>query len=111
MYWPRLFEIQCLLNFHYDVGCQGLEIDPCIKFCLPQSFSLSHTYDNPKVLTETVFCCFGEMRCFHNLTTEFVGSQSFISLQASCLSVLQLVRYASRTGTGRRRICKMAIFI
>ena len=55
--------VQCLLNFHYDVGCQGLEIDPCIKFCLPQFFSLSHTYANPKVLTETVFCCFGEMRC------------------------------------------------
>ena len=42
MYWLRLFaifhEVQCLLNFHYDVGCQGLEIDPCIKFRFPQSF-------------------------------------------------------------------------
>ena len=47
MYWPRLLvnfqEIQYLVNFHYDAGCQGLEIDPCIKFCFPQSFSLPVT--------------------------------------------------------------------
>ena len=36
-------EAQCLLNFHYDVGCHGLEIYPCIKYRLPQSFSLSVT--------------------------------------------------------------------
>ena len=43
----RLFvvfqEIQCLLNFHYDVGRQGIEIYPCIKFCLSHCFSLSVT--------------------------------------------------------------------
>ena len=32
-----------ILNFHYDGGCQGLDIYPCIKFHLPQSFSLSVT--------------------------------------------------------------------
>ena len=66
MYWLRLFifqEIRCLLNFHYDVGRQGLEIYPCIKFHLPQCFSLSvtctyvhvHTYAIKNVLPETVF--------------------------------------------------------
>ena len=47
IHWLRLFvvfqEIQCLLNFHYDVGRQGIEIYPCIKFCLSQCFPLSVT--------------------------------------------------------------------
>ena len=38
VHWLRLFvvfqEIQCLLNFHYVVGRQGIEIYPCIKFGL-----------------------------------------------------------------------------
>ena len=40
---------------------------------------------------------FQEINCFLNMPM-FVGSQSFISLPISCLSVLRLVRYASRTG-------------
>ena len=36
-------EIPSLLNFHYDVGHEGLEIYPCIQFRLPQCFSLSVT--------------------------------------------------------------------
>ena len=39
MHWLRLFfvvfqEMQCLLTFHYDVGRLGIEIYPCIKFCV-----------------------------------------------------------------------------
>ena len=46
-------EIQCLLNFHYDVGRQGVEIYPCIKFCLSQCFPLSVTctYNMPLRMT------------------------------------------------------------
>ena len=33
-----------LLNFHYDVGHQSLEIFQLIKFHLPECFSLSVTY-------------------------------------------------------------------
>ena len=47
MHWLRLVvvlqEIQRLLSFHYDVGCQGIEMYPCVKFCLPQCFPLSVT--------------------------------------------------------------------
>ena len=48
MHWLRLFvvvfkEMQCLLNFHYDVGRQDVEIYPRLKFCLPQRFPLSVT--------------------------------------------------------------------
>ena len=52
-----IFEIQCLLNFHYDVGYHAPDI---IKFHLPQCFSLSviymhiYTYSIKNVLAETV---------------------------------------------------------
>ena len=50
---------QEILYFHYDIGRQCLEIDPCIKFRLPQSFSLSvsymHIHANQNVLAESVF--------------------------------------------------------
>ena len=36
-------DIQCLLNFQFDVGHQGLDVYPHIKFCVPQCFSLSLT--------------------------------------------------------------------
>ena len=66
MHWLRLFfvvfqEMQCLLNFHYDVGRLGIEIYPCIKFCLSQCFLCqlhAHTYAIKNVLAETVFCGF-----------------------------------------------------
>ena len=51
-------EIQCLLNFHYDVGRQGIEIFPCIKFCLSQCQLHPHTYAIKNVLVEIVFCGF-----------------------------------------------------
>ena len=35
--------MQRLLNFHWDAGRQGIEIYTCIKFRLPQCFSLSVT--------------------------------------------------------------------
>ena len=47
--------VPCLLNFHYDVGRQGL-IYPCIKFHLPQCFLCqlhAHNYAIQKVLAET----------------------------------------------------------
>ena len=76
----RLF-VGNTLNFHYDVGCQGIEIYPCIKFCLLQCFPLS--------VTCTYICCVGRDRfskkysVYNILTmTVFVVSQSFISLQS-----------------------------
>ena len=38
--------VQCLLNFHYDVGRQGqgIEIYPCIKFCLTVFSFVSYMY-------------------------------------------------------------------
>ena len=48
MYIPMLAEavcqeLQCLLDFHYDVGRQSLEVYPCIMFRHPQSLPLSVT--------------------------------------------------------------------
>ena len=65
VHWLRLFvvfqEIQCLLNFYYDVDGQGIEIYPCIKFCLSHCFLCQlhpHTYAIKNVLAEIVFCGF-----------------------------------------------------
>ena len=43
-----------MLNFHCDVGRQGIEIYPCVKLCLSQCF----TYAIKNVLAKTVFCGF-----------------------------------------------------
>ena len=60
-----------ILKFHYHVGHQGLEIDPCIKFHFPQSFSLS--------VTCTYICqskCIGRdcfvFREIHNFNHDYV---------------------------------------
>ena len=78
-------EIQCLLNFHSDVGHQGLEIDPCIKFRFPQSLSLSVTCTyicQPKCIGRDCFLLFSKKYIVYIILTMtmFVGSQSFISL-------------------------------
>ena len=92
VHWLRLFvvfqEITCLLNFHYDVGRQGIEIYPCIKFCLSHCFSLSvtstyvYTYAIKNVLAEIVFLWFSKKYSVYIILTMtmFVTSQSFISL-------------------------------
>ena len=77
-YWPRLFqEIQCLLNCHYDVGHQGLELYPRIKFHLPQCFPLSltraHTYAIQNVLAEMlILFVFREIHSLHNFNHDDV---------------------------------------
>ena len=44
IHWLWLFVVfQEILNFHYDVGHQGLDIYPCIQFRHPQCFPLSVT--------------------------------------------------------------------
>ena len=68
IHWLRLFvvfqEIQCLLNFHYDGGRQGIEIYPCIRFCLSHNVIVflcqlhPHTYAIKNVLAGIVFCGF-----------------------------------------------------
>ena len=63
------------------VVMQGLEIYPCVKFRLAQSFLCqlhAHTYAIQNVLAEAVFVVFREIRCL--TMTMFVKSQSFISL-------------------------------
>ena len=86
VHWLRLFvvfqEIECLLNFHYVVGCQGIE---SIKFCLSQCFSLSVTSTyicHKNVLAEIVFLWFSKKYSVYIILTMtmFVTSQSFISL-------------------------------
>ena len=83
MYWARLFvifqEIQCLLNFHYDVGHQGLEIDPCTK-CLFLCQLHAHTYIcQSKCIGRDCFLLFSEKYIILTMSM-FVGSRSFISL-------------------------------
>ena len=63
VHWLRLFvvfqEIQCLLNFHYDVGRQGIEIYSCIVFHSVFLCQLHpYTYAIKNVLAEIVFCGF-----------------------------------------------------
>ena len=67
VYWLRLVgvvfkEIQCLLNFHYDNGCQCVEIYPCITFCLPLCFPVSVIYAHAikNVLAETFLVLFSK---------------------------------------------------
>ena len=55
---------QCLLNFHYDVGRQGIEIYPCIKVCLSQCFPLS--------VILFFFVVFQEIQCLHNFNHDDV---------------------------------------
>ena len=91
MYWATLLvifqEIQCLLNFHYDVGRQGLEIDPCIKFRFPQSFFVSYMHVHMPIKMywpRLFFVVFREIHNFYHvyvhrvmelyLSTKFVGA-------------------------------------
>ena len=64
---------QCLLNFHYHVGRQGIEIYPCIKVCLSQCFPLS---------VILYFLWFSKKYSVYIILTMtmYVTSQSFISL-------------------------------
>ena len=77
-------EIQCLLNFHWDAGLQGIEICTCIKFRLPRYFSLSVTckYKSPyNVSLEVVCYCFPRKKLFKrdvaHRVTEFHPSTKF----------------------------------
>ena len=63
VHWLRLFvvfqEIQCLLNFHYDVGRQG--IDHVSSFVFHSVFLCQlhpYTYAIKNVLAVIVFCGF-----------------------------------------------------
>ena len=66
--------LQCLSNFDYDVGHQGLEINPCIKFRFFVSF-MHITFANQNVLARLFF----EKYIILTMTI-FVRSQCFISL-------------------------------
>ena len=57
MYWPRLFVIFQEIILLYDVGHQGLEIYPCIKFQQCFSLSVACTYIM-NVLADAVFTSF-----------------------------------------------------
>ena len=74
MYWLRLFA-RNTPNFHYDVGCQGLEIYPCIKFRL-FFVSYMHIHMPFKMYWLRLF---SEKYIILTMTM-FVGSKSFISL-------------------------------
>ena len=90
IYWPMLFVIfQEILNFHDDVGRQGLKIDPCIKFRFPQSFfgkcTCTYMYMyicQSKCIGCDCFLLFSEKYIVYIILTMtvFVGSWSFISL-------------------------------
>ena len=86
IHWLRLFvvfqEIQCLLNFHYDVFRQGIEIYPCIKFCLSQCFPLSVASTYICLYWPRFFVWFSKKYSVYIIltVTMFVTSQSFISL-------------------------------
>ena len=77
-----LFSKKYNVYFHNDVGRYGLEIDPRIKFRLPQSFSLSVTCTYIMYWLRLFFGFFPEKYIVDiTLTmTMFVGSQSFIYL-------------------------------
>ena len=79
MYWPRLLVANLILNFHYDVGCQGLEIYLCIKFHLRGSVTCTYMYAIINALADIVFR--KDIFVYIILTmTMFVRSQSFIAL-------------------------------
>ena len=83
MHWLGLFIVfQEIQNFHYDVGRQGIEIYPCIKFVFNGVFLCqlhAHIYAIKNVFAETVV--FQETQGLHNFNNDvFVMSQSFISL-------------------------------
>ena len=65
-------------KFHYDVCRQGIEIYPCIKFCLSQCFPLSviymriHIYAIKNVLAEIFLWFFQEIQCLHNFNHDDV---------------------------------------
>ena len=83
VHWLRLFvvfqEIQCLLNFHYDVGHQGKEIYPCVFHIVFLCQLHPHTYG---IMAEIVFLWFSKKYSVYIILTMtmFVTSQSFISL-------------------------------
>ena len=62
MYIPIRNVLALFSNFHYDVGRQGIEIYPYIKFHLPQYFSLSIYF----ILAETFFFVFQEIHSFNH---------------------------------------------
>ena len=76
MHWLRLFVVlQEIHIFIYDVGCQGIEIYPCIKFVFHSVFLCqlhANTYAIKNVLAETVFCDFREIQCLHNFNYDEV---------------------------------------
>ena len=98
---------QKILNFHYDDGRQGLEIDPCIKFCFPQSFSLSVTCTyicQSKCIGQDCFLLFSKK---HIVYIIFVRSWSFISLP-SFIFVSAAVSEIRESNRNKKE--KMAIF-
>ena len=62
---------QEIQNFHYDVGHQGVEIYPCIKFCLSQCF--------PSSVTCTYICMYWPrlLSKKYIFMTKFVTSQLY----------------------------------
>ena len=84
-------EIQCLLILHYDVGRQGVEIYPCIKFCLSQCFLCIYMHIYTYSYWPRLF--FEKYGVYIILTmTMFVTLSLY---QVSCLSVLRLARYTT----------------
>ena len=72
-----------ILNFHYDVGHQGLDMYPCIQFRHPQCFPLSVTCTCVHMPFKMYcFLLFSEKYIVYLISTMtmFVGSQSLISL-------------------------------
>ena len=75
VHWLRLFvvfqEIQCLLNFHYVVGRQGIEIYPCIKFCLSH-LSVVYMHIHMPLRMYWPRLLFQEIQCLHNFNHDDV---------------------------------------
>ena len=86
---------QGLLNFHYDVGRQGIDIH--VSSFVFHSVFLSqlhpHIYAIMNVLAEIVFVVFQEIQCLRNNHDDVRHVTELYLYQVSCLSVLRLVRY------------------
>ena len=74
VHWLRLFLVfQCLLNFHYDVGRQGIEIYVS-SFVFHSVFLCQlhpYTYAMKNVLAE-FFVVFQEIQCLHHFNHDDV---------------------------------------
>ena len=79
IHWLRLFvvfqEIQCLLNFHYDVFRQGIESYHVSSFVFHIVFLCqlhTHTYAIKNVLAKIFCVVFQEIQCLHNFNHDNV---------------------------------------